>query len=48
MGEAYLLVNNPAKAAEHLAALKEICVLPCEEYEDLKAKLAGYGARRGR
>ncbi len=48
IGEAYLLVNNPAKAAEHLAALKKICVLPCEEYEDLKAKLEKYGARRGR
>ncbi len=48
IGEAYLLVNNPAKAADHLAALKKICVLPCEEYEDLKAKLDKYGARRGR
>ncbi len=48
IGEAYLLANNPAKAAEHLAALKKICVQPCEEYEDLKAKLTAYGARRGR
>jgi tetratricopeptide (TPR) repeat protein len=28
IGEAFLMVSNPAKAAEHLAALKEICVSP--------------------
>jgi Flp pilus assembly protein TadD len=48
IGEAYLMVNDPAKAAEHLAALEKICVLPCEEYEDLKAKLTAYGARKGK
>ena len=48
IGEAYLMVNNPAKAAEHLAALEKICVLPCEEYADLKAKLAAYGAKRAK
>jgi len=46
VGEAYLIVNNPTKAAEHLAALEKICLLPCEEYEDLKAKLEAYRARR--
>jgi len=42
IGEAYLMVKNPAKAEEHLAALDRICLLPCEEYSDLKAKIAAY------
>src|SRR5213593_257366 len=31
LGEAYLLVNNLAKAEEHLVALEKICLIPCEE-----------------
>ena len=42
MGEAYLMVGNLAKAEEQLMALKEICLIECEEYEDLKAKIAAY------
>jgi Flp pilus assembly protein TadD len=42
IGEAYLMVKNLAKAEEHLAALDRICLLPCEEYSDLKAKVAAY------
>jgi len=42
LGEAYLLVNNLAKAEEHLAALQKICLIPCEEYEDLKKKVDAY------
>jgi Flp pilus assembly protein TadD len=45
MGEAYLLVNDIAKAEEHLAALERICLLPCEEYEDLKKAIAGHRRR---
>jgi Flp pilus assembly protein TadD len=45
MGEAYLMANNPAKAEEHLAALQRICLIPCEEYEDLKKAIADYRAR---
>jgi Flp pilus assembly protein TadD len=48
IGEAYLIVNNPTKAAEHLAVLENICLLPCEEYEDLKAKLEAYRAKRSK
>ncbi len=48
VGEAYLIVHNPAKAAEHLAVLEKICLLPCEEYEDLKAKLEAYRAKRSK
>jgi Flp pilus assembly protein TadD len=47
-GEAYLLVNNVAKAEEHLAALKRICLIPCEEYEDLEKAVADYRRRVGR
>jgi Flp pilus assembly protein TadD len=48
VGEAYLLVNNVAKAEEHLAALQRICSSPCEEYEDLKKAVAEYRRRAGR
>ena len=37
--------NNPAKAEEHLAALQRICLIPCEEYADLKKAIADYRAR---
>ncbi len=42
LGEAYLMINNPAKAEEHLAALQSICLLPCAEYGDLEKKVAEY------
>jgi Flp pilus assembly protein TadD len=42
LGEAFLLVNQPAKAEEHLAALQKICLIPCEEFEDLKKKIDAY------
>jgi Flp pilus assembly protein TadD len=45
IGEAYLMTNNVAKAEEHLAALEKICLIPCEEYDDLKKAIAAY--RRG-
>jgi Flp pilus assembly protein TadD len=45
IGEAYLLANNLTKAEEHLAALQRICLIPCEEYEDLKKAVADYRAR---
>jgi len=45
IGEAYLMANNPAKAEEHLAALKRYCPATCEEYDDLKKKLDQYRAR---
>lgn len=41
-GEAYLMVNNLAKAAEHLAALQKICLIPCEEYDDLRKSIEAY------
>jgi Flp pilus assembly protein TadD len=48
IGEAYLIANNLAKAEEHLAALQRICLIPCEEYEDLKKAVADYRARAAR
>lgn len=48
IGEAYLLTNDLSKAEEHLAALGRICLIPCEEYEDLKKAVADYRARAAR
>ena len=48
MGEAYLMTNNLTKAEEHLAALQRICLIPCEEYEDLKKAVADYRTRRAK
>jgi Flp pilus assembly protein TadD len=42
VGEAYLIVDNLAKAEEHLEALQQICLIPCEEFEDLKKKIDAY------
>jgi len=46
IGEAYLLAGDLAKAEEHLAALKQICVVTCEEWEDLEKAIAAYRGRR--
>jgi Flp pilus assembly protein TadD len=45
LGEAYLLDDNLQKAEEHVAALREICLIPCEELEDLQAKVSAYRNR---
>ena len=42
VGEAYLMVGKPAQAREHLKALQAICVLPCEELDDLRTKIDRY------
>ena len=42
MGEAYLLTGDLASAERHLKALKEICLLPCEELKDLEQAIADY------
>jgi len=46
LGEAYLMVNNVGKAEEHLAALKSICLLPCNETGILERKISEY--RKGK
>ena len=45
VGEAWLIADNLAKAEEHLAALRAICLIPCEELEDLEKKVREYRAR---
>jgi tetratricopeptide (TPR) repeat protein len=48
LGEAYLVQGNLAKAEEQLAALEQICLIPCQEYDDLKRAMSEYNrvARR--
>ena len=46
IGEAYLMTGDPAGAERHLAALKAICLLPCEELTDLERAIAQYRARK--
>jgi Flp pilus assembly protein TadD len=48
LGEAYLMVNDLAKAEAHLAALEKICLIPCEEYDDLKTAIAEYRRKAAR
>jgi Flp pilus assembly protein TadD len=48
VGEAYLMVGNLAKAEEHLAALRRICLVPCEELQDLEEKIAAYRLKGAR
>ena len=45
VGETYLLVGDLAGAEKHLAALREICLLPCDELKDLEAAIARYKQR---
>jgi tetratricopeptide (TPR) repeat protein len=42
LGEAYLAIGEPAKTEQLLAALGTLCLIPCEEYDDLKRALAAY------
>ncbi len=47
IGEAYLQTGNLGKAKEHLSALDRLCFFPCEEYTDLKKKVAEYESKTG-
>ena len=42
LGEAYLVQGDLTKAKEHLAALEQICLIPCDEYDDLKRAITEY------
>jgi tetratricopeptide (TPR) repeat protein len=48
LGEAHLVNGDLVKAEEHLAALNQICLIPCDEYDDLMRAIAEYSkiARR--
>lgn len=41
-GEAWLQANEPAKAREHLAALRKLCGTDCEQYRDLAQAITAY------
>ena len=45
IGEAYLMVNDLPNAEKHLAALRKICLLPCEELGDLEKAVNAYKKR---
>ena len=45
IGEAYLMVGDVASAEKHLAALRSICLLPCEELVDLEKAISEHRAR---
>jgi tetratricopeptide (TPR) repeat protein len=42
LGELYLTLGEPIKAEDHLTALEGICLIPCEEFGDLKRAIATY------
>jgi tetratricopeptide (TPR) repeat protein len=42
LGEVHLMLGDPATAEQHLAHLEDICLIGCEEYDDLKRAIAGY------
>lgn len=46
IGEAYLMINDLPGAEQHLAALRNICLLPCEELADLEKAVREYRAQR--
>src|SRR5882724_357661 len=47
LGEAYLVLGEPAKAQQLLAALENLCLIPCEEYDDLKRAIEAYKTLAG-
>ena len=42
LGELYLVLREPSGAERHLAALEEICLIPCVEIGDLERAIASY------
>lgn len=42
IGEAYLMLDQPQRAEEHLARLDQLCTFGCTEYRTLKAAIASY------
>jgi Flp pilus assembly protein TadD len=47
LGELYLLEGDVSKAEERLAVLDKACFFGCEEYSELKEKIAAYKAKNG-
>jgi Flp pilus assembly protein TadD len=46
IGEAYLMMNDLPSAEKHVAALRRICLLRCEELVDLEKAVTQYRAGR--
>jgi Flp pilus assembly protein TadD len=44
LGELFLVLDEPVKADEQLTALKQICLVPCDELADLERAIAAYKA----
>lgn len=44
IGEAYLMIGDVPNAEKHVAALRAICLLPCEELAELETAVARYRA----
>src|SRR5207302_2514402 len=42
LGEASLVIGERAAAEQHLAALDDICLIGCDEYDDLKRAITAY------
>ena len=42
LGELYLILGEPTKAEQQLAILKDICLIPCVETDDLERAIAAY------
>lgn len=45
IGETYLMVGNLPGAEKHLKALRDICLLPCEELADLEKAIREHRAK---
>lgn len=48
IGEAYLALDDLAKAKEHLARLNRLCFFGCEQYADLKKAVEAYEKSAGK
>ena len=44
IGEAYLMIDDLAGAERHLAVLRSLCLVPCDELKDLEKDIAEYKA----
>jgi tetratricopeptide (TPR) repeat protein len=42
LGEAYLVLGEPDKAEQLLAELGNLCLIPCDEFDDLKRAISAY------